>query len=193
MNLSGRAALVTGSTSGIGLGVARALAAAAADNVINRHRRADAVKHLRSALAVRHAVLARGAQADLRRQPADSACAVGLSPAAQDLRPLQKIAAAEQVKGDFSLSVGPATGDPEKDIFTDLVNNLESVRRQDGNATHQQRLSRSTPRRSMFERVTRLTASATGFGHWQHSTSQGRFSLWMQLFWTQSSPRQHWT
>ncbi len=49
--LAGRVAIVTGSTSGIGLGIARALAEAGADIVINGLGDADAIAAVRSELA----------------------------------------------------------------------------------------------------------------------------------------------
>ena len=48
--LKGKAALVTGSTSGIGLGIARALAAQGADVMINGFGEADAIEKERTAL-----------------------------------------------------------------------------------------------------------------------------------------------
>jgi 3-hydroxybutyrate dehydrogenase len=49
--LSGRTAIVTGSTSGIGLGVARALAGAGADIVVNGLGDSDAIEAVRASLA----------------------------------------------------------------------------------------------------------------------------------------------
>ena len=51
MSLNGKAALVTGSTSGIGLGIARALAGAGADVMLNGFGEAGAIEALRSGLA----------------------------------------------------------------------------------------------------------------------------------------------
>ena len=51
MNLAKRVALVTGSTSGIGLGIARALAAEGADIVLNGFGEADAIERLRAEIA----------------------------------------------------------------------------------------------------------------------------------------------
>jgi len=48
--LKGKVAVVTGSTSGIGLGVARALAAEGADIVLNGFGAADAIEALRKEL-----------------------------------------------------------------------------------------------------------------------------------------------
>ena len=56
MTLRGKAALVTGSTSGIGLGIARALAAEGADIMMNGFGDPAAIEQLRSSLAAEHGV-----------------------------------------------------------------------------------------------------------------------------------------
>lgn len=55
--LAGRVAIVTGSTSGIGLGIASALAAAGADIVLNGLGDSDQIEMTRSKLATDHRVL----------------------------------------------------------------------------------------------------------------------------------------
>ena len=52
MHLQGKTALITGSTSGIGLGIAKALAAAGATIIINGFGEPDAIEAERAALAV---------------------------------------------------------------------------------------------------------------------------------------------
>ena len=80
--LNGRVALVTGSTSGIGLGIARALAAAGADIVLHGLGSPDAIaaaRRLVEALGVR-VVLSDADVADpaaIRRMAADAAAALG--------------------------------------------------------------------------------------------------------------------
>lgn len=56
MSLRGKVAVVTGSTSGIGLGIARALAAAGADIVLNGFGATDEIERLRAELAAAHGV-----------------------------------------------------------------------------------------------------------------------------------------
>jgi 3-hydroxybutyrate dehydrogenase len=56
MSLQGKVALVTGSTSGIGLGIARALAADGADIMLNGFGDAAQIEALRSELAATHGV-----------------------------------------------------------------------------------------------------------------------------------------
>ncbi|PPQ34584.1 3-hydroxybutyrate dehydrogenase [Rhodopila globiformis] len=56
MSLQGKVALVTGSTSGIGLGIARALAAAEADIMLNGFGDAGQIEALRADIAATHGV-----------------------------------------------------------------------------------------------------------------------------------------
>lgn len=65
---NGKTALVTGSTSGIGLGIARALARGGADVILNGFGDAKEIETLRSGLATEHGVEVRYDGADLSRQ-----------------------------------------------------------------------------------------------------------------------------
>ena len=65
MSLQGRTAVITGSNSGIGLGIAEALAAAGADVVLNSYTDAEEDHALARDVAERHGVRARYVQADL--------------------------------------------------------------------------------------------------------------------------------
>src|SRR5712691_4436142 len=65
--LKGKTAVVTGSTSGIGLGIATALAAAGCDVVINGFGDAAAIEGLRAGLAERHGVRALYVPADMAK------------------------------------------------------------------------------------------------------------------------------
>ena len=67
MGLKGRTALVTGSTSGIGLGIARALAAEGADVMLNGFGDADAIEALRTELETAHGIRAAYDAADLAK------------------------------------------------------------------------------------------------------------------------------
>ena len=69
--LKGKVAVVTGSTSGIGLGIARALAAAGADLMINGFGEAAAIEKLRQEIAATHGVRVAFSDADLSK-PADA-------------------------------------------------------------------------------------------------------------------------
>ena len=68
--LSGKTALVTGSTSGIGLGIARALAAQGADIVLNGFGDPDEIEVLRTSIATEHGVQVRYDAADLSKREA---------------------------------------------------------------------------------------------------------------------------
>jgi len=68
--LKGKTALVTGSTSGIGLGIAEAMAAAGANVILNGFGPADEIEALRSALAARHGTKVRYDGADMSQQAA---------------------------------------------------------------------------------------------------------------------------
>ena len=65
--LKGKAAIVTGSTSGIGLGIANALAAEGCDIVMNGFGDADAIERQRAGLAERHRVRALYLSADMAK------------------------------------------------------------------------------------------------------------------------------
>jgi 3-hydroxybutyrate dehydrogenase len=75
MSLHGKVALVTGSTSGIGLGIARVLAARGADIMMNGFGDAGQIDHLRSALATEFGVRAGYSGADISK-PAEIAAMV---------------------------------------------------------------------------------------------------------------------
>src|SRR5260370_21753277 len=63
--LKGKAAIVTGSTSGIGLGIATALAAEGCDVMLNGFGDPAAIERLRAGLAERHGVRAAYFAADM--------------------------------------------------------------------------------------------------------------------------------
>ena len=65
MELTGKTAVITGSTSGIGLGIARALAAAGADVVLNSFTDREEDRALAAEIAVEHGVEARYVAADM--------------------------------------------------------------------------------------------------------------------------------
>ena len=67
MSLRGKVALVTGSTSGIGLGIATALAAAGADVMLNGFGEADQIEALRAELATAHGITAGYSGADISK------------------------------------------------------------------------------------------------------------------------------
>ena len=66
MSLQGKVALVTGSTSGIGLGIARALAAEGADIMLNGFGEAAAIERIRAGIAAEFGVRVLHDPADLR-------------------------------------------------------------------------------------------------------------------------------
>ena len=66
--LIGKTALVTGSTSGIGLGIARTLAAQGANVILNGFGDKATVENLRAELAEHHGVVVRYSGADMSRQ-----------------------------------------------------------------------------------------------------------------------------
>jgi len=68
--LNGKRAVITGSTSGIGLGIARALAAAGADVVLNGFGQADAIEQVRQSIEDDFKVRARFIHADLSQAQA---------------------------------------------------------------------------------------------------------------------------
>lgn len=65
--LKGKSALVTGSTSGIGLGIAEALAASGCNVMLNGFGEADEIEALRAGLERQHGVTARYDGADMTR------------------------------------------------------------------------------------------------------------------------------
>ncbi len=67
MGLRGKVAIVTGSTSGIGLGIARALAAEGAAILLNGFGPADAIAALREELAANHGVQVHYSAADMTK------------------------------------------------------------------------------------------------------------------------------
>ena len=77
MQLKGKVALVTGSTSGIGLGIAEAFAAAGADVVLNGLGAADEIEALRGSIESRYGVRVRFDAADMSKPDAIEAMVRG--------------------------------------------------------------------------------------------------------------------
>jgi 3-hydroxybutyrate dehydrogenase len=75
MSLKGKVAVVTGSTSGIGLGIAEALATQGADLLLNGFGDADSIEKLRAATAEKFGVRVAYSPADVSK-PAESAAMV---------------------------------------------------------------------------------------------------------------------
>jgi 3-hydroxybutyrate dehydrogenase len=73
MSLKGKVAVVTGSTSGIGLGIARALAAAGSDILINGFGEPDTIEAIRRAIADEYKVRVAYSGADMSKAPEVSA------------------------------------------------------------------------------------------------------------------------
>ena len=67
MSLKGKVALVTGSTSGIGLGIAQALAAAGADIMLNGFGPPDQIEKERAGIAAKYGVKAAYNGADMSK------------------------------------------------------------------------------------------------------------------------------
>src|ERR1043165_5159047 len=65
--LQGNSAVITGSTSGIGLGIATALAAEGCDVMLNGFGDAAAIERLRAGLAEQHGVRTAYSQADMMK------------------------------------------------------------------------------------------------------------------------------
>jgi 3-hydroxybutyrate dehydrogenase len=65
--LAGKVSLITGSTSGIGLGIARALAAAGSDIVVNGLGKAEQIEELQQEIAEQHRVRVAYSAADMSR------------------------------------------------------------------------------------------------------------------------------
>jgi 3-hydroxybutyrate dehydrogenase len=80
MSLKGKVAIVTGSTSGIGLGIAKALAAEGADILLNGFGAPDAIEALRQEIATAHGVAVHHSAADMTK-PAEIAAMVQVAQA----------------------------------------------------------------------------------------------------------------
>ena len=68
--LKGKSVIVTGSTSGIGLGIARVFAAEGCNVMLNGFGDAVQIEKLRAALAAEHKVTVLYSSADMARPPA---------------------------------------------------------------------------------------------------------------------------
>jgi 3-hydroxybutyrate dehydrogenase len=144
--MSGRVAVITGSTSGIGLGIARALAAAGADVVLNGFGAPEEIERIRSKIVADFGVQAAYAAADMMQSDAIAHMIAGI---------LQQFGRIDVLVNNAGIQhVAPLEQFPAEKWDAIVAINLSS-------AFHTMRLALPAMRRQGFGRIVNI-ASAHG-------------------------------
>src|SRR3954470_1985473 len=144
--MSGRVAVITGSTSGIGLGIARALAAAGADVVLNGFGAPEEIERIRSQIVADFGVQAAYAAADMMQSDAIAHMIAGI---------LQQFGRIDVLVNNAGIQhVAPLEQFPVEKWDAIVAINLSS-------AFHTMRLALPAMRRQGFGRIVNI-ASAHG-------------------------------